>query len=290
MGNVIKMDLYRFRKALSFKVCLIIVFLLNLIEGPLAKILFNLGKSLAEKNDNPEKALAELGDWDNTFHIGNAFAGQFGIICTAVFLLCIVWFCYADIQHGYIKNIAGQFPSRGHTIVSKFVVIQFAIGIFYAATIIGQLVGNLVVGRSVKFDLFYAGSFDVETLDREADKVYSMASALGEFALKWILLSGICALVLLLTTGVGSNVAGTIIAILCGAGFTGLGYSGISAGINKLFKFKKDFDLTEYMPDSLYRTDLVKEDAMIRGLIVGIITVVVLLYFTTKLYNKKDIK
>jgi len=96
-------------------------------------------------------------------------------------------------------------------------------------------------------------------------------------------------LVLLLTTGVGSNVAGTIVAVLCGAGFAGLAYSGITAGINKLFKLE-DFDLGNYMPDSLYRTNLLEEGRMLTGLIVGVIAVVVLMYFTTTLYNKKDIK
>lgn len=145
MGNVIKMDLYRLVKSLSFKICLIIVFLLNLIDGPLEKIMFNLGKSLAENSEDSERALAELGEWNSTFHLGNVLASQLGIICTAVFLLCIVWFCYADIQHGYIKNIAGQLPSRGHTIVSKFVVIQFTTLMFYAVTIIGSTVGQLIV-------------------------------------------------------------------------------------------------------------------------------------------------
>ncbi len=50
MGNVIRMDLYRLHRALSFKVCLGIVFLLNIIEGPLGKLLYNIGKKLAEKN------------------------------------------------------------------------------------------------------------------------------------------------------------------------------------------------------------------------------------------------
>ena len=59
---------------------------------------------------------------------------------------------------------------------------------------------------------------------------------------------------------------------------------------NKLFKFKEEFALSDYMPDSLYRTNLNDEGCMLRALIVGIITVVVLLYFTTTLYNKKDIK
>lgn len=290
MGNVIRMDLYRLVKSMSFKVCLIIVFLLNIIEGPLGKIMFNLGKKLAEQNEDPEKALAQLGEWDNTFHFGNVLADQLGMICTAIFLLCIVWFCYADIQHGYIKNIAGQLPSRGHTIISKFVVIQFTTLLFYVVTVIGNTAGQLLVGRHIVFDMRVAGDFDEETLIRAEDKIFGMGSVLAEFAIKWILLTGLCALVLLLTTAVGSNVAGTIVAILCGAGFTGLAYTGISAGINKLFKFKEEFALSDYMPDSLYRTNLNDEGCMLRALIVGIITVVVLLYFTTTLYNKKDIK
>ncbi len=270
MGNVIRMDLYRLVKSMSFKVCLIIVFFMNLIEGPLGKIMFNLGKKLAEQNEDPEKALAQLGEWDNTFHFGNVLADQLGTICTAVFLLCIVWFCYADIQHGYIKNIAGQLPSRGHTIISKFVVIQFTTLLFYAVTVIGNTIGQLLVGRHIVFDMSVAGDFDEETLTRAEEKIFGMGSVLAEFAIKWILLTGLCALVLLLTTAIGSNVAGTIVA--------------------KLFKFKKDFELSDYMPDSLYRTNLNDEGCMLRALIVGIITVVVLLYFTTKLYNKKDIK
>ncbi len=192
-------------------------------------------------------------------------------------------FCYADIQHGYIKNIAGQLPSRGHTIVSKFIVTQFATLVFYAVTIVANTAGQLIIGQHIKFDMFISGGED------EPDKYFTLLQALGEFAVKWLLLSGLCALVLLLTTGVGSNVAGTIIAVLCGAGFTGLAYAGITAGINKLFKLK-NFDLSDYMPDSLYRTGLLEEGCMFRAIIVALIAIFVLLLATTTLYNKRDIK
>ena len=290
MGNVIKMDLYRLVKSLSFKICLAIVFIFNLVGAPISKLIYNLTKKIAEEAENSEQALAELGEWDSVYHFGNTIATQLGTICTAVFLLCIVYFCYSDIQHGYIKNIAGQLPSRGHTIVSKFVVIQFTMFVFYVVTVIGTTIGELLVGRSIKFDLYYEGELDLDTLTTGDPTVFTMGQAFIEFGIKWLLLAGICALILLLTTGIGSNVAGTITAILCGAGFTGLAYTGISAGINKLFKFDKELDLTEYMPDSLYRTSLYQEDCVMRALIVGIVTVVVVLYFTTTLYNKKDIK
>ena len=283
MGNVIKMDLYRLNKAMSFKVGLIIVFLMNLVEGPLSKIVFSITEKIAENSDNKEEMLKELGEWANDFHFGNIVAAQLGIICTAVFLLVIVKFCYADIQHGYIKNIAGQLPSRGHTIVSKFIVIQFAILVFYAATIIGNTAGQLIVGREMKFDMFITG------VDGAPDKMFSMGAALGEFAVKWLLLSGLCALVLLLTTGIGANIAGTVVAVLCGAGFTSLAYTGISAGIRKLFSLD-EFQLADYMPDSLYRTNLCAEDSILKAIIIGAAFVAVVMYFTTTLYNKRDIK
>lgn len=292
MGNIIRMDIYRLVTSLSFKVCLVIVFIVNLANGPLTKVIYNVSKMILEKSDTEEsrKSLAEMGEWVSEFHLGNIIAEQIGTICTVVFLLCIVYFCFADIQHGYIKNIAGQFPSRGHIIVSKFSVIQFTIFVFYLVTIIGNVVGQLIVGRSIKFDMFYAASTDAETGIVTAESSFTMGHALAEFGLKFLLLSGICALILLLTTGIGSNVAGTIVAVLCGAGFTGLAYSGISAGINKLFKLKEDFALSDYMPDSLYRTDLFRDGAAVRGLISGIVTIVVLMFLTTRLYNKKDIK
>ena len=283
MGNVIKMDLYRLVKSLSFKICLIVVLVLSLTDGPITKIVYDLGKKVAESADDGGEALAKLGEWSNEFHFGNIIASQLGVICTAVFLLCIVWFCFADIQHGYIKNIAGQLPSRGHTIVSKFAVIEFALVIFFVVKIIGETAGQLIIGREMKLDMFYAGT------DGAPDQVFSLGAAFAELGVKLLLLSGICALVLLLTTGVGSNIAGTIVAVLCGAGFTGLAYSGITAGINKLFK-TDEFDLSCYMPDSLYRTDLWSDELMLNGLIMGIASIAVLMYFTFTLYNKKDIK
>ena len=44
------------------------------------------------------------------------------------------------------------------------------------------------------------------------------------------------------------------------------------------------------MPDSLYRSDLIADGGMIRGIIAAIATTAVLLFVTIKLYDKKEIK
>ena len=292
MGSIIRMDIYRLLTSLSFKICLGAVFLFNLAIGPVGKLIYNISKMILENSDSEEskQSLAKMGEWVTEFHFGNLIAEQLGIFCTVLLLLCIVYFCYADIQHGYIKNIAGQLPSRGHTVVSKFAVIQFTILVFYLVSVIGNVIGQFIIGRSIRFDLYYPGDLDLETMTRGTEQTFSMLYAAAEFGIKFLLLSGVCSLILLLTTGVGSNVAGTIVAVVFGAGVTGLLYNGISAGINKLLNPEKSFDLGDYMPDSLYRTDLFREGAAVRGLISGIVTIVVLMFLTTRLYNKKDIK
>lgn len=284
------MDFYRLRTSLSFKICLIVVFLMNLADGPVTKGIFYFSKMLLKNSDtdDSQEALEQLGEWKNEFHFGNLFAGQLGTLCTVVFLLCIVYFCFGDIQNGYIKNIAGQLPSRGYTIISKFVVIQFTIIMFYLATVIGGTIGQLLIGSDIKFDLLCPGELNLENGTVGPDRSVSIVYAFAEFGIKFLLLSGICSLILLFTTAVGSNVAGTVTAVLCGFGFTGVVYAAVSVGISKLFKLD-DFELSEYMPDSLYRTDLISEGFAVRALIIAIITIAAVMFVTTKLYDKKDI-
>lgn len=283
MSRVIRMDFYRLTKMLSFKVCLSLVFLLNLVGGPLEKIIYDLAKTLVKEAD--PNSLEQIGEFPKQFHLGNMVASPLGGVPTVLLLLCIVWFCSADIQHGYIKNIAGQLPSRGHTIVSKFVVTQITTIVFIVAASIGDIIGQLMIGRTLVADFYL----------KEAEGVvhnFSLAASFGELAVKWILLTAICALILLFTTALGSNVIGTIVAVLCGLGLTGAAYLGISSGINALFRLKEgnEFDLSNFMPDSLYHSNILVNDAMLRSLIVGIISVCLIMFFTVTLYNKKDIK
>ena len=283
MGNVIRMDFYRLRRSLSFKICIITVLAFNLINGPLEKLIFNISKALV-KND-PE-ALEKLGEYNNVYHLGNNIASPLNSFCLVIFMLCIVWFCYADLQHGFIKNIAGQLPSRGHTVISKFIVIMVVTLIFMIAACAGDTIGHLIIGDSLHTDLVYYG------LDGDPDKVFTMGEACIEFAVKWVLGVGVCCIILLFTTGFSSNVAGTIIAVVCGGGLTSAVYLGISTGINSIFGLEgtKKIAVGDYMPDSLLHSNLTEDGAITTAASVGAATVFVLLYCTVKLFNKKDVK
>lgn len=290
MRNVIKMDIYRLLTSLSFKVCIILVFVQNFISGPLTKIIFFIARKLMLSSDMTEQEVDELfGVWSRDFHIGNAIASQLGGICTIIFLLCIVFFSYSDIQHGYIKNIAGQLPKRSYTVISKFTVMQLTALIFYGVSVFAKTLGQLICGQRLKFDMLFPGEFDMETFAFGPDRVFSLGHALAEFGVKILLLSCMCALILLLTTGLSSNVAGTIAAVVVGAGFTGVAYAAASLAVSKLFRLE-DFSFSDYMPDSLYRSDLVADGGMIRGIIIAIAATAVLLFITIKLYDKKELK
>lgn len=290
MRNVIKMDIYRLLTSLSFKVCIILVFVQNFISGPLTKIAFFLARKLMLSSDMTEQEVDELfGVWSRNFHIGNAVASQLGGICTIIFLLCIVFFSYSDIQHGYIKNIAGQLPKRSYTVISKFTVMQLTALIFYGVSVFAKTLGQLICGQRLKFDMVFPGELDMETFSFGPDRVFSLGHALAEFGVKILLLSCMCALILLLTTGLGSNVAGTIAAVVVGAGFTGVAYAAASLAVSRLFRLE-DFSFSDYMPDSLYRSDLVADGGMIRSIIIAIAATAVLLFITIKLYDRKELK
>ena len=290
MLNVIKMDIYRLVTSLSFKVCIILVFVQNFISGPLTKLFVFLARKIMMSSDMTEQEVDEMfGTWSRDFHVGNAIASQLGGMCTIIFLLCVAFFSYSDIQHGYIKNIAGQLPRRSYTVISKFTVMQLAALIFYGVSVFAKTFGQLICGQRLRFDMVFPGELDMETFTFGPEKVFSLGHAFAEFAVKFLLLSSICALILLLTTGLGSNVAGTIAAVVVGAGFTGAAYAAASLAVNKLLK-AKDFSFSDYMPDSLYRSDLIADGGMIRGIIAAVATTAVLLFVTIKLYDKKEIK
>jgi hypothetical protein len=260
MVNIIKMDMYRLFKSKSFKVVLIIVIILNLINGSIDRLSTYLtAKSVAE-GEEPVV-------WAKTI----AFSGflkkpvfYFDCIMT---LLSIVWFSHSDISHGYIKNIAGQLPKKGHTVISKFIVVGMHNFLLLFVAVIAQTIGYLPY-CSIDFG-------------------DDLGNGILHFWIKWLLLLAISAIIILFSSGLKSKNAATTIAVVMGGKIMTLTYMLISAGIQKIpLDCLKDFNLSKYMPDSLMTS---AEPDVKRAILVSLAIIVVFMTATVKIFNKKDV-
>ena len=140
MGKLIRMDLYRMLKSKTFLICLLLAFLLALGNAPFEKLMFTLASSLS--TDINETFATEVS-------LSGILSDPFPLFNLMLALLSLCWFFHADVENGYIKNIAGQMPMKGFTVLSKFIAASVHNIIFAAAGIIGNLVGSLLVRQFI---------------------------------------------------------------------------------------------------------------------------------------------
>ena len=255
MANLIRMDLYRMRKAKGFWVCLILAFVFALCITPMGKLLEVIAKLISgEVNVASQiKPLAEI--------IGNPFP----LLNAMLAMLSACAFFYADVENGYIKNIAGQMPMKGFTILSKFAAAAVHNLAFAAAGIIGNLIGTAIVQRIV------------------ADS--SVLDSIRILVLKLVLLQSLCAILLLVVSTFRSKSLGTILAVLFGLGLTSLIYFGISEGLKPVFG--QGIDISSFMPDSVMSETPLKT---VKALTVAVVTSLVFLVPAVRIFDRKDVK
>ena len=256
MGKLIRMDLYRMLKAKSFMVCLIIAFVLALANIPLAKLLFVLASSLSPEINETFMAQVSL---------SAILSEPFPMISLMLLLISLCFFFYADMENGYIKNIAGQMPMKGFTVLSKFIAAIVHNVIFAAAGIIGNLIGNVIVRRIIP---------DVNVLD-----------SIRVLVLQLMLVQSLCAVLLLAVTTLRSKSLGMILAVLFGMGLTSLIYSGINEGLKPLFG--QETNIIKYMPDAVLSERPLNT---VKALIVSIVTGVIFLLPAIRIFDRKDVK
>ena len=255
MTNLLRMDLYRMRKAKGFRICLLLVFLLALSATPLEALLLYLARLIS----------TEVGSLDDV-KLSEILGSPLSSLNAMLTLLSACFFYYADVENGYVKNIAGQMPKRGYTILSKFLATAPHNLIFMAAAIIGSILGALPFQR-----------FAVDG---------AVLKGLGTLVSKLLLLQGICAILLLFTASLRSKSLGTVFAVLFGTGILFLAYMGIDAGLDQLLP-KKSFSIADYMPDQLFRES--RPDA-VAALLVAAVTICVFLWLAVRIFDKKDVK
>ena len=255
MGNLIRMDLYRMNKAKSFRVCLILAFVFALFSTPLEKAMYAVGGLLGVEGLSPFPETANLCGM-----IGNSLSAL-----TVLFaLLSVVSFFHADMEGGYIKNIAGQMPRKGYSILSRFIAAIFLNLTFMLVALAGNLIGTVVLQKII--------------IDG------SILESAGIFLLRLLLMQSICSILLLVTASFRNKSLGMILAVLMGLSLLTLIYLGINAGLGQLIK---GIDITPYMPDQILREE---KPELIRAILVAAVTIGVFLPVSIRVFDKKDVK
>ena len=262
MDNLLKMDMRRLFHSTTFYVSMIIVAGLNLLTGCGFTYLMRL---FIQADEVTEINLSNL--------IMTPFVGSLFIIAMFVSLIN---FSFADIAHGYIKNIAGQVPHRRDVVVSKFVVLGLHNIIFLLVGVLSNILGYvlLAVGGAVKI---------------VADG--NIVAAIVTLILKWMLVMSITAILLFLTNGVRNKTLAVVTGVIIGTGVLGLAYMGLNLAVNNIFKIE-DFDLADYMPYSIMKNiDYAGANlAFVNAIVVSIVVTLVFMGLTIKVFNSRDVK
>ena len=216
-----------------------------------------LGLESAEKNDSVFQK-------DTT--IENMLKDPFLLFGAMLVMLSVCSFYYADVENGYIKNIAGQMPKKGYTILSKYTASVAHNLIFMAVGVLGNLLGCLLVKNISSGDLL---------------------NGIGVFILKLMLLQSICAMLVLFVSTLQNKSLGTVIAVLMGLGLLSLIYSLIDTqGIQRLFPDAGDV-FGKYMPDVLLGE---KSPDAVTAIVVSILFGGLFLTLAIRLFDKRDVK
>ena len=256
MGTLVRMDLYRMNKAKSFRVCLILAFVFALTATPFEYLMVQVGKMFSTSGTLTFPTEINLST------LINRCAAPLTVLLA---LLSIVNFYFADMEAGYIKNIAGQMPKKGFTMVSRFIASVPHNIAFLLVSVIGSIIGTLFFQKIL---------FDGAILE-----------SVVTFLLKILLLTSVCSILLLVTAAFRNKSFGMILAVLIGLTLTSLLYTlVINPGLNKIFT---KVDITPYMPDAVLAEE--KPDVL-RAILVSAVTIAIFLPLSARVFDRKDVK
>lgn len=276
MLNIIKMDLHRFVRQISFFVMIAVVIAIAVFSVGVTKYdLDKNGGRMIESdeivygitvNTNPEWANGEI-----TFAemVNVEFASCLMLILCVIF---VPLFVGGEQKNGFIKNIAGQLPNRGMLVVSKLLIA--ALQVFLILSIHALSVG--VAGR------FYWG---------ERFVLGSISDFLTIFGLHYLLHFSFSAIVLMLTIVVKSTAFSMTFGILWSAGIHMLLYTLINRALHYVKGFE-NFDISRYMVETNigYVTSQLASGDRLRILLVGVMFAVVSAAVSMTVLQKCDIR
>lgn len=274
MFNLIKMDFYRLFRSKTLKVGLIAAAIVAF-----SGMLLNLGvleiMKLADIENDPAGAesmgfifpvIAWLGGVD--------FADVVltGTNALALFVSCmmVASFIGAEQSCGYVKNIAGQLPNRGTTVISKYIVtcvVQLMVIIVY--TIVASLCAGLFFSSYIKG--------------------HNIGALVAGLALRFLLFCAVNAVVIFFCTLTKSHSIAMVVGAIFGIGVTGLVYLAANALLSML---KISVNLADFMPDGINGLINVSNlgTIAVKAIVVSVVFIAGFLISAVILFKKRDVK
>ena len=190
----------------------------------------------------------------------------------ALFVSCmmVASFVGAEQSCGYVKNIAGQLPNRGMTVVSKFIVtcvIQLIVLLIY--TLVSSICASVFFGQYING--------------------YSTVALIEGLLIRFLLFCAIDAVVLFFCTLTKSHSIAMVVGAIFGIGVTSLVYL---AGSALLSMMKINIEIAKFMPDGI--NGLINVSSLgtiaVRAIIVSIIFIAGFLTAAVMLFKNRDVK
>ncbi len=270
MRDLLRMDRYRMFRSKMFLIVFLLILGFSIASAPIERVFTGAVAGLAEiagETGDGTAAAEEALNAPVVTDLAELIADPFAYdIFAMLVLLAGVSFFYADIEHGYIKNIAGQQRRRSYTVRSKFFTVMLSNLVLMLTSLAGRVASAYIVG-TVKMN-------------------GGIGAALYTFFVRWLLLLAISTVLLFLAAGLGAKSLANVIAVLGGTGLLVLAYFGADAAIHRLIDIG-EFSLVDYAPDQLL-TESAYEGP--RAVIVALVFIVVFLFLAVKVTDKRDVK
>ena len=264
MGNLVKMDFYRMFRSKAFIISNIIIFISGILGKVAELLLYNLSVQMAKES---EEMAASITEYSYTADLSDIFINPFWIsMLLIVVLVSAVSFSYADIANGFIKNIAGQVKKKGHTVISKFIVLCVHNLIFFCVAALGRIAGQFVIG----------GNFKIDAAD--------MPIGIGTFICKWLLLQALCTIILFISTGLKNKTLASVVGVILGSGSLMILHLMIDGRVKQFV----DINLSDFDPSVLIQGSAGFMFANAIG--VSLVVIAIFLSLTVSIFNKSDVK
>ena len=268
MHRLMNMERYKLRTSKLFLILMGVLFVLN--AALTAGMLF-LMNSLSQITEIDGVAVEGLDSVIDHVNLSDAIASPFSIsLLLIIVFVSAVSFLYSDMENGYIKNIAGQLPNRGVLVNAKFIIVAIHNFLFFVCAVLSSILGNAIGSKVVVDD--------------------AVPQGIATVLLKWLLSISLTCILIMITTGFKNKTLATVMGVFFATGLLSLVYMGINTAASKFIK-NVEFDISDFMPDSLMSSvDVINNEYVMNAIVMSIIFIVLFLTITYIIFRKRDVK